>query len=150
PHTESVVQQLCQHNEAYPQVHTVHEHDLSRSCNYNIGRALQLIVAPPAAFEYDSGYFDAAHATGTGRAEQGTPLDDVLRSYRLGGQLIWEFLNDAGRHDETLDGDDLREMGTRLWKAVDATSSRVATAYRDTEIEHVRVHAQRRAALWEG
>lgn len=148
--TDELVSRIWQQNVGYAQVHTVPEHDLYRSCYSNIGRVLQLIVAPPAAFEYDSGYFDAAHATGTGRAEQGMPLDDVLRSYRLGGQLIWEFLNDAGRHDETLDGDDLREMGTRLWKAVDATSSRVATAYRDTEIEHVRVNAQRRAALWEG
>lgn len=148
--TDELVSRIWQQNLGYAQVHTVPEHDLYRSCHANIGRVLQLIVAPPAAFDHDSGYFDAAHATGSGRAAQGMPLDDVLRSYRLGGQLIWEFLNDAGRHDETLGADDLREMGTRLWKAVDATSSQVATAYRNTEIEHVRVHAQRRAALWEG
>src|SRR5699024_7939737 len=148
--TDELVSRIWHQNVGYAQVHTVPEHDLYRSCHTNIARVLQLIMAPPAAFEHDSGYFDAAHATGSDRAAQGMPLDDVLRSYRLGGQLIWEFLNDSGRYDEALSADDLREMGTRLWKAVDATSSRVATAYRNTEIEHVRVNAQRRAALWEG
>jgi hypothetical protein len=37
-------------------------------------------------------YFDAARETGRRRAEQRMPLDDVLRSFRLGGRLVWEAL----------------------------------------------------------
>src|SRR5699024_12394897 len=94
--TDELVSRIWQQNVGYAQVHTVPEHDLYRSCYSNIGRVLQLIVAPPAAYEYDSGYFDAAHATGTGRAEQGMPLDDVLRSSRVGGPVICGVLADGG------------------------------------------------------
>ena len=95
-------------------------------------------------------YFDAARETGRRRAEQGIALDDVLRSFRLGGRLIWEDLVEEAHSREALDADGLREVGTRLWEVVDQTSAQVASSYHAAERELVREDEQRRATLWEG
>ena len=92
--------------------------------------------------------YDAARATGRRRAEQGLPLDDVLRSFRLGGRLIWEDLVEQGA--VALEAEDLREVGTRLWEVVDETSAQVAATYHLAERAAVRADEQLRAELWEG
>ena len=92
--------------------------------------------------------YDAARATGRRRAEQGLPLDDVLRSFRLGGRLIWEDLVEQAA--VALEAEDLREVGTRLWEVVDETSAQVAAAYHLAERAAVRADEQLRAELWEG
>ncbi len=100
-----------------------------------------------AAQPQDAAY-DAARATGRRRAEQGLPLDDVLRSFRMGGRLIWDDLVEQAR--SALDAEELREVGTRLWEVVDETSAQVAAAYHGAERAAVRADAQLRAELWEG
>ena len=92
--------------------------------------------------------YDAARATGRRRAEQGLPLDDVLRSFRIGGRLIWDDLVEQAR--AALDAEELREVGTRLWEVVDETSAQVAAAYHVAERAAVRADEQLRAELWEG
>ncbi len=127
--------------------------DLQRSCHDNIVSALELLAVavgtdqPPPP---ESGLYDAARATGHRRADQGLPLDELLRSYRMGGRLIWEDLLDEARADGQLDADDLRIIGTRLWQVIDETSAQVARAYHATELRIVRADEQRRASLWEG
>lgn len=132
--------------------------DLVRSCHDNVGRVLQLLTAavetavhdgPPVRDDpaHDPAY-DAARTTGRRRAEQGLPLDDVLRSFRIGGRLIWDDLVTHG--DPRLGARALREIGTCLWDVVDATSSQVAAAYHDQVRALVRADEQHRAELWEG
>ncbi len=108
--------------------------DLRDSCHDNILRVLELLAAavdgrragPGRARAADPAY-DAARATGRRRAEQGLPLDDVLRSFRMGGRLIWDDLVEQAAL--ALDAEELREVGTRLWEVVDETSAQVAAAY---------------------
>lgn len=127
--------------------------DLRRSCLDNVGRVLELLTEAvrdggvPPRFDGAEAY-DAAQATGLRRAEQGMPLDDVLRSFRIGGRLIWEDLVEHG--ESALDAHELRDIGSRLWEVVDETSAQVATAYHSRERALVRADEQQRAELWEG
>ena len=149
--TERRVETIVAGNPGYRAVQVVPLADLQASCRDNLTRVLELLGAavadgaPPAPGE---AAYDAARATGRRRADQGLPLDDVLRSFRMGGRLVWEDLVD--RAPAALDPADVREIGTRLWEVIDETSAQVAAAYHAAEQVAVRADEQLRAALWEG
>ena len=149
---ERLVARIQEANPAY-RVDTVPSDDLWRSCHDNIARILELLAEAVrdgtlAPHDDDDPVYDAARATGSRRARQGLPLDDVLRSFRFGGQMIWQDLVERGV--DALGADELREIGTRLWEVVDATSSQVAIAYHLHERILVRADEQQKAELWEG
>jgi hypothetical protein len=149
--TDVLVRTIEDQNPGYRTVGVVPQDDLWRSCHDNLTRVLELIAEgsrdlPPET----DGRYDAARATGRRRAEQRMPLDDVLRSFRLGGRLVWESLIDQAHVDNSVDTDGLLDVATRVWEVVDTTSAQVAAAYHSTESNLVRTDEQRRAALWEG
>lgn len=151
--TERLVDTIEQNNPGYRARAVVPRADLWHSCHDNIGRVLELLADAMGTGGVDSrpdhdGAYDAARETGRRRAEQGLPLDDVLRSFRLGGRLIWDDLVEQG--DAALEAREVREIGTRLWEVVDETSAQVATAYHLHERALVRADEQQRAELWEG
>lgn len=150
--TDVLVDTIQQQNPGYRTVKVVPIDDLWRSCHDNITRVLQLLSAADRDGETPENdqFYDAARMTGQQRAEQRMPLDDVLRSFRLGGRLVWEALIDQAREEGIVDTDGLLDVATRVWEVVDATSSQVATAYHATERELVRADEQRKATLWEG
>lgn len=151
--TDRLVATIEASNPGYRATRLVPREDLWRSCHDNIERVLELLADAVAGREptdpatRDAAY-DAARATGRRRAEQGLPLDDVLRSFRMGGRLIWDDLVEQAR--ATLDSEELREVGSRVWEVVDETSAQVAAAYHATERAAVRADEQLRAELWEG
>ena len=149
---DALVQMIEKQNLAYRAMAVVPGDDLWRSCRDNLTSMLQLIALRPGD-DPTAGrdqHYDAARATGRRRAEQGMPLDDVLRSFRLGGRLVWEALIDQAHADQLADRDGLLDLATRVWEVVDATSAQVAAAYHAAEGELLRADAQRMAALWEG
>ena len=152
PLTDRLVLIILERNPGYRAANVVPDEDLWQSCHANITRVLQLLVGATRAGgpPQDDRLYDAARATGHRRAEQGLPLDDVLRSFRLGGRLIWDALIDQARAQGTVDSDALLEIGGRVWEVVDSTSAQVAAAYHATERELVRADEQRKVGLWEG
>ncbi|MET9962919.1 helix-turn-helix domain-containing protein [Streptomyces sp. NPDC006326] len=88
-----------------------------------------------------------ARATGTLRAEQGLPLDSLLRTYRRGGRLLWQTLTEAvAVHDpEALPR--LLPAAAALWDVLDQMTDAVAEAYRRTEAARGERDRERRAAL---
>ncbi|HWE89799.1 MAG TPA: helix-turn-helix domain-containing protein [Pseudonocardiaceae bacterium] len=146
--TDALVRIIYQQNPGYLAVNSVPADDLWQSCHDNITRIVQLIAGAEHVAADD--YFDAAHATGARRAGQRMPLEDVLRSFRLGGRLVWEALIDQAREQGGVDRDALLDMATRVWEVIDTTSSQVAVAYHQAERQLVRADEQRRATLWEG
>lgn len=154
PITRRLVDSISRENAAYDTSGVVPDSDLWRSCYDNVERVLDMLVLAVlpdgslASVEDLEPLFDAARATGQRRAEQGLPLDDVLRSYRIGGRLIWEDL--VERADPPLDPESFRDLGVWLWASVDKSSAEVATSYRRTEQRLLRADTQRVAALWEG
>jgi hypothetical protein len=151
--TDALVRTIQNQNPGYRAVDVVPHDDLWRSCHDNLARVLQMIGDGPAgsAQRYDgTQHYDAARATGQRRAEQRMPLDDVLRSFRLGGRLVWEALIDQAHADRSVDTEGLLDLATRVWEVVDTTSAQVAAAYHATGSDLLRADEQRRAAVWEG
>jgi hypothetical protein len=156
--TDLLVRTIYEQNPAYRRLRSVPREDLWQSCHDNITRIVQLIAdvdgvdnvgdvnEPPGGDER----FDAAHATGSRRAQQRMPLEDVIRSFRLGGRFVRTALIEQARAHGEVDTDALLELVGRVWDAVDAVASEVEVAYRNAERQLVRADEQRRAALWEG
>jgi hypothetical protein len=150
--TDRLVRTIYEQNPGYREVNSVPADDLRQSCYDNITRVLQMIAGTdhrPGRCAIED-YFDAARATGRRRAEQRMPLDEVLRSFRLGGRLVWEALIDEAREQGMVDMDALLDVASKVWEVVDSTSSQVAVAYHSTGRQLLRADEQRRAALWEG
>ncbi len=149
--TDRLVETIVRDNQGYRATSTVSREDLIDSCRANIDRVLEILrdaVGPEGIPTEDDVVYDAARETGRRRAEQGLPLADVLRSFRIGGRLIWDDLVEQG--EAVLEPLEVREIGTRLWEVVDATSGEVASAYHQQELTLVRADEQQRAELWEG
>ncbi|WP_344005882.1 PucR family transcriptional regulator [Nocardioides lentus] len=134
---------------AYRRAGVVSHASLRQSCRTNVAAVLDLMVASVEHGAPDPGEpaYDPARATGAVRAREGLPLDHVLRSFRIGGRLIWDDLVRSGA--DRLSGSGLREVGSLLWEVVDETSAQMAAAYHGHERSRVRTDEQRRAALWE-
>lgn len=152
---DQLVEIIQTDNPGYAASGVVPRADLWLSCLDNVRRVLELLAVAldPASAEAAVGpiardpAYAAARATGRRRAEQGLPLDDVLRSFRMGGRILWEDLLDEGRD---LEPDDVRRIGSALWMVVDQTSAQVAVAYHEHLRSTLRADEQLRAELWEG
>lgn len=147
--TDALVQTIYEQNPAYRATDSVPRDDLWKSCHDNIARVVQMVAGADGQ-DGTEDYFDAAHETGRRRAEQRMPLDDVLRSFRLGGRLVWEALIDQADSQGVVDTTVLLDVASKVWEVVDTTSSQVAVAYHNAERQLVRADEQRRATLWEG
>ncbi|GAB3500934.1 PucR family transcriptional regulator [Amycolatopsis cihanbeyliensis] len=144
--TEDLVSDILAENPGYHDAALVTLAELRHSCRTNLRRVLQLLGRRlPAGVRP----FDAAAATGTRRAEQRVPLDSVLRSYRLGGRVIWRALVRMAKEDERVDREQMLDVATAVWTVVDEASSALARAYRDTEVQLRRLDEHRRHALVE-
>ncbi|WP_216216025.1 PucR family transcriptional regulator [Amycolatopsis aidingensis] len=144
--TEDLVADILTENPGYHDAALVTLAELRHSCRTNLRRVLQLLGGRvPAGVQP----FDAAAATGTRRAEQRVPLDSVLRSYRLGGRVIWRALVRMAKEDERVDREQMLDVATAVWTVVDEASSALARAYRDAEVRLRRLDEHRRHALVE-
>lgn len=144
--TDVLVSVIGEQNPGYRLVDVVPRNDLWHSCHDNLRRVLQLVGHAGDAEDF----YDAAQETGRRRAEQQLPLDDVLRSFRLGGRLVWQALTDQARAAGEVNNEAMLDLATRVWEVVDAISAQVAQAYHAAERGLVRADEQRRASLWEG
>ncbi|MFB6895592.1 PucR family transcriptional regulator [Streptomyces hydrogenans] len=91
----------------------------------------------------------AARETGRARAEQGVPLADTLRAYRIGSELLWtEILAEARTRPEVTD-DLLVSESARFWTLFGLYAEAVAVAYRETAAELTSRGQARRSALVE-
>ncbi|EHR50069.1 hypothetical protein SacmaDRAFT_1800 [Saccharomonospora marina XMU15] len=142
--TDELVADILAENPGYHDAALVTLAELRRSCRTNLERILQLLGdTVPAGDEP----LDAARTTGSRRAEQRVPLDSVLRSFRLGGRVLWRGLVRTGKEDRRVDRDQLLDVATTVWTVVDEASSAVAQAYRETELQLSRLDDHRRHAL---
>lgn len=141
--TDALVETIYEQNPAYREMDAVPQQDLWRSCHDNVARVVRMIAD-------NDDHFDAAQATGRRRAEQRMPLDDVLKSFRLGGRLVWEALIDEARAQGVVESEALLDVASKVWEVVDRTSSQVAAAYHVAERQLVRADERRRSTLWEG
>ena len=140
PVTDQLVAAIVAEDPSYGLGRTSGE-DLRASCRDNLARILQTLTGE----QQPGDVYDAPHATGRRRAEQGMPLESVLHAYRLGHRIIWDSLVEQARSSDTVDA--LVVAASHVWELVDSYSSEVARAYRDTESQLLRRDGQRRDAL---
>jgi len=88
-----------------------------------------------------------AAATAARRAEQGIPLDSLLRGYRLATQITWETMVDLVASDHPGEATALLRGAERVWQGVDRQAVVAAEAYRRRENELRSRHAERAQAL---
>lgn len=150
--TDRLVREISEHNPGYAAPGVVPYQDLWRSCHDNLVRVLQILVQHDSSLHGDppEDLYDAARETGARRARQDLPLEDVLRSFRLGGRLVWQALLEEARTQGLAEAEEMLELGIRMWSAVDRSSAQMSAAYQAAEREVRRAEEQRRTALWEG
>lgn len=141
--TERLVATIAASDPAYDHLSEERYADVHASCHDNLQRILQVLAErlPAGADRYD-----APHATGTRRAAQGVPLEAVLHAFRLGGRVIWEGMAEGARAGGAPTIDALLDAATSVWEIVDRYSGAVGDAYRQHELELVRVGDERRHA----
>lgn len=117
-----------------------HEHrrDLERGFRAGLSAMLQ-----PRPERRD---LDVAAETAVRRAEQGVPLDALLRGYRLATQITWETMVGL-LADRPGEATALLYGAERVWQRVDRQAVVAADAYRRRESELRSRHAERARSL---
>lgn len=89
----------------------------------------------------------AAVFVGRTRAKQGVPLADILTSFRLGYDEVWEAMVAETRADPPLDPDDVVALSTHWFRLHNLVGDTLIHAYRE-EAQHLLLTREReRAAL---
>jgi hypothetical protein len=115
--------------------------DLRRSIHDNLEPVLRSLSA---AVPLDLG---PARAIGRERAEQGAPLADVLRAFRLGFELLWQDLVETARASGIAGDASLVDAATTVWRLAGECIDALAIAYRAASTDLAVLHEQRRLAL---
>ncbi|MGW1677406.1 PucR family transcriptional regulator [Saccharopolyspora sp. NPDC002376] len=142
--TERLMGAIFTDNPEWTDYSPVPKEDLWEGCRKYLERILHILSGAVAGPDGD----DVAAAIGRRRAEQGVPLEVMLRTFRLGGRIVWESLVDQA-HQDGADPDAMLGVATSIWTVIDGLSSTLSTSYRNTELERVRRDDQRRHALVE-
>jgi hypothetical protein len=91
----------------------------------------------------------APRATGRRRAEQGTPLADILHAYRIGFTELWEAIVDEGRRGGQAPSETLVDAASGVWWLIGEYTQELTVAYRETAAELLLAGARERSALVE-
>ncbi|EHR61102.1 PucR family transcriptional regulator [Saccharomonospora cyanea] len=132
-------------NPAWTDYSPVPRDDLREGCRDYLTRVLEVLgghVGRPVSDD------DVAAAIARHRLAQGVPLEVMLRTFRLGGRIVWEALLEQAARTGVPPAAVL-EAGTATWTVIDQLSSALSSAYRDSELDRVRRDEQRRTALVE-
>ncbi|MBC6461437.1 PucR family transcriptional regulator [Actinomadura sp. HBU206391] len=117
--------------------------DLWETCRTGLGHGIGAIL-DPGGRRLDLQW---AERLGRRRAEQGQPLDQLLRSYRLAGRVFWEALVEVVSEEHPAHVPALVRHATRTWQTIDQQSSMAAEAYRHTRYELLRRSEERVQAV---
>jgi hypothetical protein len=119
--------------------------DLRKGCRDYLTRVLEVLGGRVEGPTPDD---DVVASIARHRAGQGVSLEVMLRTFRLGGRIVWEALLERADRMGVAPGHVL-DAGTATWTVIDGLSSALSTAYRNSELERVRRAEQRRNALVE-
>lgn len=87
--------------------------------------------------------------TGRLRAEQGAPLPEVLRAFRIGFIVVWRALADHVARDPEIDPECLVVAAGTIWYLMDEYAEALTEEYRDVTAAQARAHEHHRSALVE-
>jgi PucR-like helix-turn-helix protein/diguanylate cyclase with GGDEF domain len=145
--TDRLVTAVFTDNPEWTDYGPVSREDLREGCRRYLARVLELLAADgrgDPAVDSD----DVVDRIGRQRAEQGVPLEVMLRTFRLGGRVVWEALLERAAVAR-VEPAALGAAATAMWTVVDGLSSALSTSYRRAQAEQLRRDDQRRHALLE-
>ncbi|RAY11309.1 PucR family transcriptional regulator [Actinomadura craniellae] len=108
--------------------------DLWKMCHVGLGHGIEAILNPGGT-RTDLRW---AEYLGRRRAEQGLPLDQLLRSYRLAGSVFWQGIVEVISEDNPEYVPQLVRHVTNTWQTIDQQSVAAAEAYHRTEYDVLR------------
>jgi phosphoglycolate phosphatase-like HAD superfamily hydrolase len=91
----------------------------------------------------------APRATGRRRAEQGTPLADILHAYRIGFTELWEAIVEEARRSGQAPSETLVDAASGVWWLIGEYTQELTVAYREAAAELLLAGARERSALVE-
>jgi len=140
---DRVVRRLLAEIEFYRDREVVSVQDLRDSVASNLeSMVAQLTTDRPPELS-------APRATGRRRAEQGTPLADILHAYRIGFTELWEAIVEEARRSGQTPSDTLVEAASGVWWLIGEYTQELTVAYREAAAEQLLAGARQRSALVE-
>jgi PucR C-terminal helix-turn-helix domain/GGDEF-like domain len=140
---DRIVQRILAEIEFYRDREVVGVQDLRDSVGSNLeSMVAQLTTGPPPDLS-------APRTTGRRRAEQGTPLADILHAYRIGFTEFWEAIVEEGRRSMRAPPDTLVDAASDVWWLIGEYTQELTVAYREAAAELLLAGAQERSALVE-
>jgi hypothetical protein len=138
-----VVQRIVAEIEFYRDREVVSLQDLRDSVGSNLDSMVrQLTMEPPPDLS-------APRATGRRRAEQGTPLADILHAYRIGFTEFWEAIVEESRRSMRAPPDTLVDAASGVWWLIGEYTQELTVAYREAAAELLLAGERERSALVE-
>ena len=140
---DRVVQRLLAEIEFYRDREIVSVEDLRDSVASNLeSMVAQLTTDQPPDLS-------APRATGRRRAEQGTPLADILHAYRIGFTELWEAIVEEARRSGQAPSETLVDAASGVWWLIGEYTQELTVAYREAAAELLPAGARERSALVE-
>jgi PucR C-terminal helix-turn-helix domain/GGDEF-like domain len=140
---ERVVQRIQAEILFYRDRQVVSAEDLRGS----VGRNLESMVGELTADRPPD--LTTPRATGRRRAEQGTPLADILHAYRIGFTELWEAIVDEARRSGQAPPETLVDAASGVWWLIGEYTQELTVAYREAAAELLLAGARERSALVE-
>jgi hypothetical protein len=141
PLADEIVELIAREISFYRTGSVVDRDGLARSvlhnCTYILG---QLASTEPASLT-------APRQTGRERAQQGAPLPEILRAYRLGFGFLWERILAEARESGEDSLNALLDTATSIWELADDYALALTDAYRQALAEQMITADRRRSAL---
>jgi phosphoglycolate phosphatase-like HAD superfamily hydrolase len=139
---DRVVQRILTEIEFYRDRDVVGLEDLRGSVRSNLESMVTQLTSdrPPDV--------TAPRATGRRRAEQGTPLADILHAYRLGFTELWEAIVEEARNAQA-PSETLIDAASGVWWLIGEYTQELTVAYRGAAAELLLAGARERSALVE-
>jgi phosphoglycolate phosphatase-like HAD superfamily hydrolase len=140
---DRVVQRILAEIEFYRDREVIGLEDLRDSVGSNLESMVgQLTTDQPPDLS-------APRATGRRRAEQGTPLADILHAYRIGFTELWEAIVDEARQRRLAPSETLVDAASGVWWLIGEYTQELTVAYREAAAELLLAGARERSALVE-
>jgi hypothetical protein len=139
---DRVVQRILAEIEFYRDQEVIGLEDLRDSVGRNLDAMVDQLTTdrPPD--------LSAPRATGRRRAEQGTPLADILHAYRIGFTELWEAIVDEARGARA-PAETVVDAAGGVWWLIGEYTQELTVAYRETAGELLLAGARERSALVE-
>lgn len=127
-YVDRAVRRILKFVDGYEQTEIVERDDLWWSVYRNL-EAVLVALAERRALDVEE--LALRRELGRRRAQQGMPIDDVMRAFRVGYAVLWEGLSDKAAGLGSAYAQTLLEHAAHVWMTFDQVTSAVADAHRE-------------------